>query len=267
MNDLLFLLEYGIFYMEERRLNMTSDSSKTRTYYEQVASEAEFEAWYQSHEAGHYKAPSVTADVALFTFNQQVQRVQLLITKRKANPERGLASLPGTFVRQGESLEAAAQREVAFETGLHLNQDQFKQVHVFSEPHRDPRGWTLSVAFTAFVKLDSAKSLNQKYNPQLVDLDEISKIHLAFDHQLVIRTVLDEMQTAINYNQLAFKMLGTQFALKDAKKIYEAFSKKDITTSNFKRVFVDNRALFQATGQKKVFGPGRPSELFKIVTD
>lgn len=65
---------------------------------------------------------------------------------RRANPPHGWA-LPGGFVDEGETVEAAARREAAEETGLRVQLEAL--LHVYSDPARDPRQHTLSTVFTA----------------------------------------------------------------------------------------------------------------------
>lgn len=64
----------------------------------------------------------------------------------RANPPRGWA-LPGGFVDYGESVEQAARREAAEETGLAV--ELAALIGVYSDPRRDARQHNLSVAFAA----------------------------------------------------------------------------------------------------------------------
>ncbi len=56
-------------------------------------------------------------------------------------------AIPGGFVDYGESVEKAAIREAREETSLEV--ELVRQLHVYSDPVRDPRLHTLSVVFIA----------------------------------------------------------------------------------------------------------------------
>jgi 8-oxo-dGTP diphosphatase len=96
-----------------------------------------------------YPRPSLTVDVALVT-REPAPRV--LLIRRKADPFAGKWALPGGFVDENERLVDAARRELKEETGL--DQADLEPLHTFGDPGRDPRGWTVSVAYLARVSAD-----------------------------------------------------------------------------------------------------------------
>src|SRR6185503_4235624 len=71
------------------------------------------------------------------------------LIQRKADPFAGKWALPGGFVDENERLVDAARRELKEETGL--DQADVEPLHTFGDPGRDPRGWTVSVAYLARV--------------------------------------------------------------------------------------------------------------------
>ena len=89
--------------------------------------------------------PAVTVDIVLFHRLKRGERV--LLIRRKRDPFKGRWCLPGGFVDDNESLEAAASRELFEETGL--SGIELEQIGAFGDPGRDPRGHTVSVVFAA----------------------------------------------------------------------------------------------------------------------
>ena len=71
---------------------------------------------------------------------------RVIIIRRKHDPFAGCHALPGGFVEVGETVEAACRREVLEETSLKVS--DLTLVGVYSDPKRDPRGHTVSVAYT-----------------------------------------------------------------------------------------------------------------------
>lgn len=78
----------------------------------------------------------------------------MLLIQRKHDPFAGKWALPGGFVDEGEPLDQAAARELQEETSVDTvaQQIRLEQVGAFGDPGRDPRGWTVTVAYVAIVK-------------------------------------------------------------------------------------------------------------------
>ncbi len=85
------------------------------------------------------KTPLATVDVI-------VESDEGIVLVRRGNPPLGWA-LPGGFVDRGESVAQAARREAKEETGLDVELTEL--LGVYSDPRRDPRGFTISTVFIA----------------------------------------------------------------------------------------------------------------------
>jgi len=88
--------------------------------------------------------PALTTDCIVFD-----ARGYVLLIRRKYDPFKGALALPGGFVDVGETVENGCRRELKEETGLEVG--ALRLVGVYSDPERDPRGHTCSIAYLAQV--------------------------------------------------------------------------------------------------------------------
>jgi 8-oxo-dGTP diphosphatase len=93
-----------------------------------------------------YPRPALTVDLALISTEK---RPRVLLIQRRDEPFAGCWALPGGFVDEDEPPEHAARRELREEAGVEVK--KLEQLHTFGEPGRDPRGWTVSIAYLALV--------------------------------------------------------------------------------------------------------------------
>ena len=128
-----------------------------------------------------YPRPSLTVDM-IVTRNVS-SGIELLLIQRLNPPFKDQWALPGGFVDMDETLEQAAARELAEETGL--TDVELKQFKAYSEPGRDPRGHTISVVFIGQV-VHNAKAIAGD-DAKKVNWFNINKLpHLAFDHDEIV---------------------------------------------------------------------------------
>jgi 8-oxo-dGTP diphosphatase len=141
-----------------------------------------------------YPRPALTVDIALFTILDD--KLQILLIQRKHDPFAGAWALPGGFVDENEPLIDAARRELKEETGITL--EVLEPFGTFGDPGRDPRGWTVSVAFFSII---NAAEVN------LRPADDATSAHwfpltalpaLAFDHDQIIATARAWLQAGLD---------------------------------------------------------------------
>ena len=109
----------------------------------------------------------------------------VVLIRRGSDPFEGQWALPGGFVEVGETVEEAARREAAEETGLAVELAHL--VGVYSEPDRDPRGHNVSVAFLARVLGGDLSAASDAAEVSVLDPESVE---LAFDHRKVVEDAL-----------------------------------------------------------------------------
>jgi 8-oxo-dGTP diphosphatase len=133
----------------------------------------------------HHPRPALTADVVAV---QPGDTPRVLLVRRGNDPFAGKWALPGGFVEEGERPEDAARRELAEETGLTYD-GALRIVGVYGDPGRDPRGWTVSAAYLAFVTGEAAVAgSDDAAEARWFLADELPP--LAFDHDVIVRDAL-----------------------------------------------------------------------------
>jgi len=123
------------------------------------------------------ETPLLTVD-SLIVYNSKI-----VLIKRK-NPPYGWA-LPGGFVDIGETVEKAAAREAKEETGLNVK--NLRLLGVYSDPERDKRGHSVSIAF--YCEPEDCQIMPQgaddALEAELFDFDHLPE-NIAFDHRKII---------------------------------------------------------------------------------
>jgi len=136
----------------------------------------------QSQYIYDYPRPRVATDIVLFA-DIDDEPIVLLI-RRGNEPFRGDWALPGGFVEENESLEACAERELQEETGV--TGVALEQFYTYGDPGRDPRGWSLSVAYWGAVdgELPTVEGADDAVEAAWHPIDNLPP--LAFDHDDMI---------------------------------------------------------------------------------
>jgi len=111
----------------------------------------------------------------------------VLLIERGMPPFQGSWALPGGFVEAGETMAAAAARELAEETGIEAG--ELTLLGVYDDPGRDPRGPTVSIV--QLMRTDgelAAHGADDAADARWFSLEQLPP--LAFDHAQVIADAL-----------------------------------------------------------------------------
>jgi bifunctional NMN adenylyltransferase/nudix hydrolase len=137
-----------------------------------------------------YKPTFMTADAVV------VQSGHVLVVQRGAEPGRGLYALPGGFVNQNETVEAAMLRELREETKLKVPvpilRGSIKASKLFDAPGRSLRGRTITMAYHIELpagELPAVKGGDDAASAKWMPLSSFMGYERAFfeDHHAIIR--------------------------------------------------------------------------------
>ncbi len=213
-----------------------------------------------------YPRPAVTVDMVVFTFQEAELRV--LLIQRKNDPFGGAWALPGGFVDMDETLEEAATRELAEETGI--TDLYLEQLYTFGEPDRDPRGRVITVAYFMLLSLEQADQQTVCAGDDAGDArwwNIYALPKLAFDHQRIIEYALQRLRWKLEWTALGFLLLPDEFTLSELQKVYETALDQKLDKRNFRRKMLaataQNETILEATGNYRE-GDHRPAKLYRF---
>ena len=176
----------------------------------------------------------LSVDCIIFGFDQN--KLKILIGRRNMDPGRGEWSLYGGFVRNDESLDAAAQRTLLELTGL--RDIYMSQVGAFGNIDRDPGERVVSVAYYALINVkDYSERLRKQHGVEWVNIEDIPQMYS--DHNAMIAKARKLIQQKIKTNPVGFELLPELFTLTQLQRLYEAVNGEPLDKRNFRKRIKD----------------------------
>lgn len=226
-----------------------------------MISEAEY---LDSYDASRFPSPLVTVDSVLFTLHEQALRV--LLVKRAGQPQQGRWGLPGGFIdmEQDESTRATALRKLTEKTGV--SPSWLEQLDTFSGAQRDPRGWSLTIAWYALISwVACAPHIASVSDAKWVPVTALDDIELAFDHREIIQTALQRLRQKTMYSLLPVYCLPDTFTQTQLQEATEIILGQPIQRKSLIRRF-EASGMFEETGESIATG-ARKARLWRRKPD
>jgi 8-oxo-dGTP diphosphatase len=202
---------------------------------------------------------SVAVDLVIFTVH--AGSLQVLLIRRGYAPFKGKWALPGGFVRERETLDDAAARELHEETGLR-DQGHMEQLRTYGDPKRDPRGRVFSIAYLALTPdLPMPISGGDAEAAQWFTVEALPV--LAFDHAQIVQDGLERARAKLEYTTLATTFCAAEFTIPELRAVYEAVWGTALDAANFYRKVSKSEGFIVALEDKLQGAEGRPARLYR----
>jgi ADP-ribose pyrophosphatase YjhB (NUDIX family) len=204
-----------------------------------------------------FPLPLVTVDAVLLTLIEG--RLQVALHRRTGDPCADCLALPGGVVHvdDDESLEATIVRVLKTKTGF--SPRYMEQLQVFSGQDRDPRRWSLSVAYLALVPVDVLEAA-RKGVFHFYAVDQLPK--LAFDHNAIVAAAVQRVRNKTRYSSLPTQLLPNKFTLAQLQKTYEVIIGSPLDKSSFRRK-LEEEGVVVPTEEFTQGAAHRPARLYK----
>jgi len=200
----------------------------------------------------------MAAAVVVVIFTVRDGQLSVLLIERAAAPCRGQWALPGGHLLKDETLDGAAIRKLANETGI---TDVFlEQLYTFDrlgDGHAD-----VIVTYFALVDL-----LRTRLRPDLEWRPAWHAVRtlqpLAFNNERVLDYASGRLRSKLQYTNVAYSLLPPRFTLTQMQRVYEAIMGEPVDKRNFRRRVV-GLGIVRETGTTLKQGASRPAMLYEF---
>jgi 8-oxo-dGTP diphosphatase len=208
---------------------------------------------------------AVTVDVVILTMS--AGRLQVLLVRRGVAPFKGKWAIPGGFKRPSETLDEAARRELAQETGVD-SASLLTQFGAYGDPGRDPRMNVVTVAYLAVLReVGEIVAGTDAAEAALIPVSKAvnGEIELAFDHAQIVLDAVERVRADLELTGIATAFVGPTFTLAELRAVYEAVWGVQLDGANFRRSVITEDGWVIPTGRRARPGApgGKPAELYR----
>jgi 8-oxo-dGTP diphosphatase len=217
------------------------------------------------YDPSKFPAFAVTVDVVILTMSDG--RLHVLLVRRGVAPFEGMWAIPGGFKRPGETLDEAAKRELAEETGVD-SASLLTQFGAYGDPERDPRMNVVTVAYLAVLRdVGGIVAGTDAAAAALVPVSDAlhGRFELAFDHARIVRDAVERVRVDLGRTGIATAFVGPTFTVAELRAVYEGVWGVHLDGANFRRKVVAENGWVVPTGRRVQPGSsgGKPAELFR----
>lgn len=201
----------------------------------------------------------VSIDVVALRCWDADSAVSVGIAPREFEPFTGELALPGVLLGRGERLAEAARRAVRTKLGVPDEAiGAVGQLVTFDEPHRDPRGPTLSIAMWAVVAEHDGPAA-------WVGFDEVPP--LAFDHNRIVDTSRTLLAGLLWKDQhLTRALAGQEFPATRAVDLTTSLHGVRPDPANLNRTLAAIPGLERTGERRRVKATGRPAVVWAFTS-
>lgn len=207
--------------------------------------------------------PLVFADVALFSVVDD--RLKVLLVSRAEDPHAGQWALPGGILKPDVDMDLNGTAQRVMRGKLSVDVPFLEEVCTASGPHRDERGWSISVLYLALLPMDQVNAAVGNKIDALKWVDPFAaNAPLAFDHSELLNKAITRLRTKVERHALPLHMLPQKFTLSQLQRTCEIVLGRDLDKSVFRRRLKDLHVqeLVEVTGEM-VRGLQRPAQLWR----
>lgn len=196
-------------------------------------------------------------DVALFAIIDDALHL-FLIPVHRPPQYMHVHGLPGGVIGVRETAEEAAGRHL--KEKAHITGVPIEQLRTFSDPDRDKRSRSISVAYIALASLERI-SVGENTEGAWIPVKKLPE--LAYDHREIVAVALERLKGKLAYTTIVAGLLPKRFTLTELQNAYEIILGRKLDKRNFRKKLLSLGLLKPAGKEKNT--PHKPAQLYVFV--
>lgn len=208
------------------------------------------------------RPPSPVVAVLVVIFTVVGGELRVLLIQRSAPPDEGKWAIPGGALAADESLDRAATRKLAEETGV---TDVFlEQLYTFSDLDDRRPGGAVAVVYFALVDHERVRLAERPaWRPAWFPMPALPV--LALHNERVLEAARRRIVNKLQYTNAAYSLLPEFFTLTELQAVYESILGRALDKRNFRRRMLASELLVET---KETARPGahRPARLYRFAS-
>lgn len=218
-----------------------------------------------------FPRPNLAVDLALFTLTRDTDDRRPTLGVVVLEPPEHPLTLPGRFVREGQRVTEAVDHALEQKLGHRPRRLDLRMLGVYDDPSRDPRGWVVSLAWSAAMPEHDLARLTPEATVLSVRGEasrgrRVTRVPLAYDHDEMVTTGLRRMRRRYERLPDPDGLLRAPYTLSRLRHAHEAVLDEPLKRDTFNRRMreflepVVDKAGNEVLSQESV---GRPAQVFR----
>ncbi|MBR1376606.1 MAG: NUDIX hydrolase [Bacilli bacterium] len=206
---------------------------------------------------------NVESLISIFTVEED--KLKILLMRKNTEPYKGYWILPGSLVKNDETIEDNITNTIYDKLGLVSL--YLEQSHTYSSLDRNPDDRVIAVNYIGLV--DSVTLLLKREEREDIEtgwfnINDLPK--LGYDHANIIEKTLTILGKKLNSVYYIRNLFPADFTLPELERVLTSLLDRNVDRRNFRKRLIKLN-IIEETGEKTEGNNGRPAKLYRFKDD
>lgn len=198
--------------------------------------------------------------MGIFTIEKGI--IKILLVRKRTEPYKGYWILPGSMLKNNESLEECVTSLVT--TKLGMPNMYIEQSHAYGNVDRDIDNRVVGISYFGLINNITLKLKQQNLDNiemEWFSIDSLPKT--AFDHDIIIDNLIKDFKNKILNVDILKILFPSDFTIPELQIVYEQVLNTKLDRRNFRKKLI-NLGYIEDTCEVNEGFSGRPAKLYRF---